>query len=112
MFADTGYWVALLSSNDDLHYKATYLSRTLQPVHILTNEVVLTEVLNAFSKRGVLLRDMAAQLITDLRSLKNVTIIAQTSQQFEQAFDLYKTEETRTGVKPTVHFLTLCKNLG
>ena len=90
VFADTGYWVALLSFHDDLHQKATYLSRTLQPVHILTSEVVLTEVLNDCSKRGAFFRDMATQLIIELRSLKNVTIIAQTSQQFEQAFDLYK----------------------
>lgn len=40
VFADTGYWVALLNSQDDLHEKAVRLSRILQPVHIVTSEVV------------------------------------------------------------------------
>ena len=41
VFADTGYWVALLNSQDDLYPKATHLSKSLQPVHIVTSEVVL-----------------------------------------------------------------------
>lgn len=89
VFADTGYWVALLNSNDDLHDKAVNLSKALQPIHVFTSEVVLTEVLNDFSKRGEYFRDLATGLIRDLRSHPNTTIIPQTSQQFEQAFTLY-----------------------
>ena len=112
VFADTGYWVALLSSNDDLHQKAMYLSRTLQPVHILTSEVVLTEVLNDFSKRGELFRDMAAQLITDLRSFKNVTIVSQTSEQFEQAFDLYNSRRDKQWSQTDCASFNIMQELG
>ena len=31
VFADTGYWVALLNPRDELHYKATELSNSLNP---------------------------------------------------------------------------------
>jgi uncharacterized protein len=89
IFADTGYWVALLNPGDDLHQKAIHLAQTLQPAHIITSEVVLTEVLNDFSKRGEYLRDTASEFIRDLRSHPNTTIIPQSSQQFEQAFILY-----------------------
>lgn len=89
VFADTGYWVALLNSQDDLHPKAKHLSKSLQPVHIVTSEVVLTEVLNDFSKRGELFRKIAIQLIADLRLHPNTTIISQTSQQFDDALRLY-----------------------
>lgn len=89
VFADTGYWVALLNSHDDLHQKAVQLSQSLQPVHIFTSEVVLTEVLNDFSKRGEYFRDLATGLIQELRSHSNTTIIPQTSQQFDDAFVLY-----------------------
>jgi predicted nucleic acid-binding protein len=89
VFADTGYWVALLNSQDDLHDKAVRLSKTLQPIHIFTSEVVLTEVLNDFSKRGEYFRDLATGLIQNLRSHPNTTIIPQTSQQFDQALLLY-----------------------
>mgnify|MGYP001794363218 CR=1 FL=1 len=112
VFADTGYWVALLSSNDDLHQKAKYLSRTLQPMHILTSEVVLTEVLNDFSKRGELFRDMAAQLITDLRSFKNVTIVSQTSEQFEQAFDLYNSRRDKQWSQTDCASFNIMQELG
>jgi uncharacterized protein len=89
IFADTGYWVALLNPMDNLHQKAIHLEQSLQPVHIVTSEMVLTEVLNDFSKRGESLKDAASELIQDLRSQPNTTIIPQTSQQFEQAFTLY-----------------------
>ena len=89
VFADTGYWVALLNPQDDLHSKATHLSKSLQPVHIVTSEVVLTEVLNDFSKRGEFFRNLAIRLIERLRSHANTTIIPQSSQQFDEALQLY-----------------------
>jgi uncharacterized protein len=89
VFADTGYWVALLNPGDNLHQKAIHLERILQPVHIVTSEMVLTEVLNDFSKRGEYLRDVVTELIRELRSHPNTTIIPQTSQQFEIALNLY-----------------------
>ncbi len=89
IFADTGYWVALLNPGDNLHQKAQHLAQALQPIHIVTSEMVLTEVLNDFSKRGEYLRDVATELIRDLRSHPNTTIIPQTSQQFDQALLLY-----------------------
>ncbi|MEB3125058.1 MAG: PIN domain-containing protein [Synechococcales bacterium] len=89
IFADTGYWVALLNPGDNLHQKAINLAQALQPAYIVTSEMVLTEVLNDFSKRGEYLRDVASELIRDLRSHPNTTIIPQSSQQFEKAFNLY-----------------------
>ena len=39
------------------------LSESLNPPHIVTSEMVLTEVLNDFSKRGDYLRKVATELI-------------------------------------------------
>ena len=89
IFADTGYWVALLNPGDNLHPKASFLSRSLQPCHIVTTEMVLVEVLNDFSKRGDYLRDAAARFIQNLYQHTNTTIIEQTSIQFKEALDLY-----------------------
>ncbi len=52
VFADTGYWIALLNSRDDLHNRAKHLSKSLQPVQIVTSQMVVTEVLNYFSGSG------------------------------------------------------------
>jgi predicted nucleic acid-binding protein len=88
VFADTGYWVAILNPQDDLHDKAKSLSKSLYPVHIVTSEGVLTEVLNDFSKRGEYFRNLAINLIQNLRTNPNVTIIAQTTEQFEKGLQL------------------------
>ncbi len=90
VFADTGYWVALLNPLDDLHNKATELSKSLNPVHIVTSEMVLTEVLNDFSKRGDYLRKVATQLIDRINENPNITLVSQTSEQFNQGLELYK----------------------
>lgn len=89
IFADTGYWVALLNPGDNLHQKAVSLAQALQPAHIVTSEMALTEALNDFSKRGKHLRSLASEFIQELRSHPNITIVPQTSQQFEKAFNLY-----------------------
>jgi len=66
VFADTGYWVALLNSRDQLHQKARELSKTMGSLYIFTSEMVLAEVLNDFSKRGEFFRQAAIELIESL----------------------------------------------
>jgi predicted nucleic acid-binding protein len=90
LFADTGYWVALINPRDDLHKKAQKLSKDIQPAHIVTTEMVLVEVLNDFSDRGEFFRKAAVNLIEKLYQHPNTTIIPQTSVQFQSALTLYK----------------------
>ena len=71
VFADTGYWVALLNPRDELHNKATELSKSLNPVHIVTSEMVLTEVLNDFFKRSDYSRQVATKLIDSINENKS-----------------------------------------
>ena len=90
VFADTGYWVALLNPHDDLHGKALNLSKAVQPAHIVTTEMVLVEVLNDFSDRGEYFRQTAVNLIQSLYQHPNTTVILQTSVQFQAALMLYE----------------------
>jgi uncharacterized protein len=90
VFADTGYWIAILDPQDTLHSKAINLSITLTQVQICTSEMVLTEILNHFSKRGNFLRYAAANLIESLQENPAITIIPQTDRIFQQALILYK----------------------
>jgi uncharacterized protein len=90
VFADTGYWVALLNSHDDLHHKAVNLSKAVQPAHIVTSEMVLTEVLNDFSARGDYFRKIATELIHRLIEDPNTTVLPQTTMQFQTALELYE----------------------
>ena len=90
VFADTGYWVALLNPKDELHQKARDLSKQMDSLYILTSEMVLAEVLNDFSKRGAFLRQAAIELIESLYNHPNVTVIQQSSSQFQEGLLLYK----------------------
>ena len=44
VFADTGYWIAVVNPHDDLHNKALQISGSLGPHLIVTSEMVLSEV--------------------------------------------------------------------
>jgi uncharacterized protein len=89
IFADTGYWIALLDPQDTLHQKAIHLSLALAQEHICTSEMVCTEVLNHFAKRGNFLRRAAAALVESIQDNPAVEILPQTSDLFRQALALY-----------------------
>ncbi len=90
VFADTGYWIALLDPQDTLHPKAINVSIILTQAQIYTSQMVLTEILNHVSKRGNFLRYAAANLIESLQENPAVTIIPQTESIFQQALTFYK----------------------
>ena len=88
VFADTGYWVAVLSPIDDWKVKATAASRTLGKVRIVTTEMVLDELLAALSKLPV--RSTVVRGVEAIRSNPNIEVVPQTSLQFSEAFESYR----------------------
>jgi len=90
VFADTSYWIALLNPRDELHHKAVAAARNCSDDQVVTSEMVLVEFLNGFSDRGPRLRAAASKAAKTLRSSLNVTVIPQTSDQFERALRRYE----------------------
>jgi len=89
VFADTGYWIALLDPQDTLHQDAINLSIALSGEQICTSEMVFTEVLNHFAKRGNFLRQAAIALIQSAQENSAIEIVAQTADLFQQALTFY-----------------------
>ena len=89
VFADTGYWIALLNPNDDLHEEALTIRKDLGEAQIVTSEMVLVEVLNYAAGRGQPIRGAAVDLVDRLWDDPNVEIVEQTSRQFELAVEMY-----------------------
>ena len=89
VFADTGYWVAVLNPKDQLHERAKEVSKGLGQVRILTSEMVLDELLAALSKPPS--RDSAVRCVEGILENPNVEVVPQTSIQFREAFEMYKT---------------------
>ena len=88
VFADTGYWAAVLNPRDALHDRARQVSASLGKVRILTTEMVLDELLAALS--SVPLRPFAIKGVDAIRSNPNVEVVPQTSLQFDAAFNRYR----------------------
>ena len=68
VFADTGYWIALLNERDNLHGKARELSARFAGATIVTTEMVLTELLNHVSSGGSQVRRLAGETVLRWRA--------------------------------------------
>ena len=89
VFADTGYWIALLNPNDELHESAIAATRLASGRRIVTTEMVLVEFLNFVGGEGRHGRQVASMMVKDLQGSPDVEVLAQSSTQFQAAVDLY-----------------------
>ncbi len=90
IFADTNYWVALLSPQDQLHIRAKQISKLLSNTRVVTSEWILTELLNKFAASGEDLRIAGALTAADLRADPAVDVVPFTSESFGEALELYR----------------------
>jgi predicted nucleic acid-binding protein len=88
VFADTGYWIALLTPQDALHKEAHRLLATLTGVEIVTSDWVLIELLKGFAARGPHLRSIVSNAVSSLRTNPKVTVEPQMGDAFGNAFRL------------------------
>ena len=108
VFADTGYWIALLNPNDGLHAKASHVSAILGRARIVTSEMVLAEVLNAFARKGEELRIATCSLVDQIRSNPNAEIVPMTSLGFREALERYRRRADKTwGLTDCTSFLIM-----
>jgi predicted nucleic acid-binding protein len=89
VFVDASYWIALVNPRDTLHRTAKSMETALGMVRFVTSEMVLTELLNDLARGGESMRRTAVSLVSSLRRLPNVSIVPQTSDQFQDALFLY-----------------------
>ncbi len=96
VFADSGHWIALLHSDDQLHERATTVAAGLGPVAIVTTQMALTEALNHLAGRGERLRRLAVQMVRALEARSDVQVIPQTDTQFRAALERYAARNDQT----------------
>ena len=89
VFADTGYWIAMLNPGDGLHGRAETMADQLGNFSIVTSQMVLVEFLTHFGGSGQELRKSAVTVVNDLAKDPNVEIVPQSSDQFDSAFEMY-----------------------
>lgn len=90
VFADSFFWIALLSPKDKWHEKALEAKKALEPCRLVTTDDVLDEFLSAFSGSGTSIRDAAAKTVRGILSNPNVLVIPQSRDSFLQGLSLYE----------------------
>lgn len=108
LFADTGYFIALLSQSDALHEKALKLAKALaaKRVELVTTEAVLIETLDGFARYRY--RSIAAMLIRELENDSDVEIMTTTTARFKAALELYNDRIDKTwGMTDCISFVVM-----
>ena len=92
IFADTFYWVALLSPRDTFHNQAIAITAKLGKAKIITTDEVLSEVLNFLSDGGLKLRERTVNTVRQLLNAdsEKVTVLSQSHATFLSGLDLYE----------------------
>jgi len=86
LFADTSYYVALLSPRDSVHEDATRVSQGLAR-RVVLSDFILLELGNALSGAGQ--RELFAKLVPHLRSQTNVRIIPASRELLDRGLELF-----------------------
>ena len=91
VFADTGFWIALLYPSDRWHSQAIAIYEEIEykQQKVITSEMVLIELLNFFAKFDSRLRQKTGKVVQQMRVHSNIKVIPQNSEQFERALNLY-----------------------
>lgn len=90
MFADAGYWIALLNPRDRLHATARAIAADPALGLVVTTQMVLTETLNLLGSMGADHRRRASDLVSALSQSPDVDVVPQTPAQFEAALEIYR----------------------
>jgi predicted nucleic acid-binding protein len=95
VFADTGYWIALVNPRDDLHTVAAAAGRRLGNAPIVTSELVLVELLNSLAAWGTYWRRTVIEFAGRLQQNAQVTIEPQTHGLFVDDLRRYRDRDDK-----------------
>ena len=108
VFADAGYWIAMLDRNDELHERAMAVTRELASCRTVTTQMVLVEFLNFMGRAGEHRRRLGCQMVERLEHSPNVEVVPQTSMQFKVAVERYASRlDQRWSVVDCASFLLM-----
>jgi predicted nucleic acid-binding protein len=88
VFADSFYFIALLSPADDAHTRSVDFTRQFQG-HLVTTQWVLTEVADGFGESRA--RSQFVKFLDRLNERADVTVIPCSADYFELGMNLYRT---------------------
>ena len=96
VFADTGYWVALVHVADPLRERSEQVTNQLGDRRIVTSELVLVEVLNYFARHGEVARAKAVQTVLQLFDDPDVEVVGHNATHFKASVTRYESRLDQT----------------
>ena len=89
-FADTSYYIALLSPDDDLRSGALEQGSAISSWTLFTTDSIFVELLAFASGRGSTVRAAAVEFVRTVNKSSQTTVLQQTRELFDSALDLYE----------------------
>ncbi len=96
IFADSGYWIALMYPGDALHSRARTMADDLGSTPIVTTQMVLAEALNFMAGLGESRRLFATELVQRLQNNPNVEIVPQSDSHFNASLQRYASRQDQS----------------
>lgn len=90
VFADTFYWVALVSPGDSWYSRVFTVSNALGSVQIITTEEVLIEALTFYAESGSYQRQRIVNFVDNILDNPQTVVIPQTHDSFLAGLSLYR----------------------
>jgi uncharacterized protein len=90
VFADTFYWISFFNPNDIWYKQVRTITRSLEPLSIVTTEDVLSEVLTFYSNSGLTIRQRTVELVRGILESDDIQVIKQSHELFLEGLDLYE----------------------
>ena len=112
LFADSGFWVALLLRRDALHKLAAAWQRWIETngVPVVTTEAVLWESLNHLSPVG--LRQTALELFHRCHAASDITVVPFQKSETQAAINLYGSRRDKSWSLTDCHSFVVMDDLG
>lgn len=112
VFADAGYFIALLIPSDDLARSARALNPSLQGTEIVTTDTILFEVLAHVCAMGAFARGQAVDMARRLRDTPGVILVAQSSELVTRALALFDARPDKSYSLTDCLSMVVCRDLG
>ena len=90
VFADTSYWVAISSIEDQWREAAFEASEKTEDAEIVTTEAILIEFLNYFSEYRADIKQKIALAVERILQNENILVLLNNHDDFLEALKLYK----------------------
>lgn len=90
LFADTFFWIALADPQDQWHDSVSRFAATIQSVHLITTDEVLTEFATQLGVRDRRLRGIASAFVRSILDDPDIEVIPQSRDSFLTGLRLYE----------------------